>query len=186
MKRAPLLLASAGYALRLLGPVGWAGIALVVAALLVTLLAAPRLRAQSQDEEWEIASLRVRLAQGRDPVRAAAARDTVEALLLSLPPSELAPEFVKDLERRAAIQGVRIDRSEYRVYPVLARSAQRYQVSFPAHATYPQLRIWIEGLLHDYPSLSLDELSLRREAEGGDGLETHVSFSLFLREGSSP
>jgi len=181
LKRWALPAARLFYLLRVLGPVGWGGIFLVLGSVLLLLGGSLRLGAQERDERLSIDRLEQRIRQGSDPVRVAAARDPVEALLLFLPPAGAAPDFIRDLERRAARSGVRIDRTEYRVHSILGNNAQRYQVSFPAHAAYPQVRTLLEGLLHDYPSLALDEISFRREAEGGEQLEARVSLSLYLR-----
>ncbi len=65
---------------------------------------------------------------------------------------------------------------------MLGRTAQRYRLSFPAHVDYPHLRTWLEALLHDYPSVALDEISLRREVDGGEELDAHIGLSFLVRD----
>jgi hypothetical protein len=170
------------FVLRRLGPLGWVGlVALALAAAGIGLLAPQLQRANAQSAE-RIAALRTRLAQAQDPGAARAARDPVGALVASLPTAGEVPDFLAAIQKRAEDGAVQIDRTEYRVQPVLGQSAQRYRLSFPANADYPHLRSWLEALLHDYPNLILDELSVHRAVDGGEELEARVGVSFLVRD----
>lgn len=176
--RMPLL----AFAVRQLGWVGWLGAAAALAGLGGLLIAAPALQRSNADSAGQVEALRRELAQMQDPKVADAARDPLVVLVGSLPPVTDVPDFVAAIQRRAEEGGVQIDRTEYRVQPVLGHAAQRYRLSFPANADYPHLRTWLEALLHDYPNLILDELSLHRAADGGEELEARVGVSFLVRD----
>jgi hypothetical protein len=165
-----------------LGWPGWAGIAALLAGLAGVLVVAPQIRNANVESAAAIENLQHRIAHLQDPKAAQAARDPVGALVSRLPPSSAVSEFVAAIQRRAEEGAVQIDRTEYRVQPILGQAAQRYRLSFPANSDYPHLRAWLESLLHDYPNLTLDELSVRRAVDGGEELEAHVSVSFFVRD----
>jgi hypothetical protein len=172
----------AAFLLRQLGPVGWFGLVALALGLLGLALLVPQLGRANAETEARLDTLRQRLAQLQDPRTARAARDPVAALVASLPPASEVPDFVAGLQKRAEDAAVQIDRTEYRVQPALGHAAQRYRLSFPANADYPHLRTWLEALLHDYPNLILDELTLHRAVDGGEELEARVGVSFLVRD----
>lgn len=172
------------FAARSLGLVGWAGLAAILAGVAGLAAVAPALERANERGAQQIAMMQQRWSVLRDPKRARAQSDPVGNLVASLPPATDFPAFVADLQRRADAGAVEIDRTEYRVQPVLGSSARRYRLSFPAHVDYPHLRAWLEALLHDYPSLVLDEVTMHRAVDGGEELEAHVALSFLAREGT--
>jgi hypothetical protein len=167
--------------LRALGWVGWLGLALTALGLAAMFVAQPQLQEDNAQSDAQIAAMTQRLRLLQDPHTAIAVRDPVAALIGALPPASAIPDFVAAIQRRADEAAVQIDRTEYRVQSVLGHGAQRYRLSFPAHTDYPHLRTWLEALLHDYPSLTVDELTLRREVDGGEELEAHIGVSFLAR-----
>lgn len=172
----------ARFVARSLGVVGWIGIAALLLGAAGIAIVAPALERTNAAQAQELAALQAHLAQLRNPKVAQAQRDPVGALTASLPPASAVPDFVAAIQRRADQDAVQIDRTEYRVQAVLGRTAQRYRLSFPAHVDYPHLRTWLEALLHDYPSVALDEISLRREVDGGEELDAHIGLSFLVRD----
>jgi hypothetical protein len=171
----------AAYVATRLGPVGWLGAGLLLLSA-AAVLAGPRILERSSAQQTaRNAELREQLAQLADPRRAERARDPLAAFVSTLPPESEVPDFVAAVERRAERDAVQIDRTEYRVQPALGHAAERYRLHFPAHVDYPHLRPWLEGLLHDYPSVSLDELALHRAVDGGEELEATVGLSFLAR-----
>jgi len=165
-----------------LGWVGWAGIVAILLGLLGAVLLAPHLERSNVETASAIDALQRQLAHLRDPNTVRASRDPLGVLVSSLPPASEVADFVAAIQQRAEAGAVQIDRTEYRVQPILGHSAQRYRLSFPANADYLHLRLWLETLLHDYSNLILDELSLRRAVDGGEELEAHVSVSFLVRD----
>lgn len=181
MKEPNLLALQAAFVAARLGWAGWSGLGALVLAALTVLLGAPILQANNMREARELASLETQLKFQADPKAAQRARDPLTTLVTSLPSPTSVPDFLTAVQRRADQEAVQIDRTDYRMQPVLGQAAQRYRLRFPAHADYPHLRVWLERLLHDYPSLSLDEISLRRAVDGGEELEVSIGLSFLTR-----
>jgi len=162
------------------GPVGWIGLgalALAIGLMLYSRLALESANSRASDE---VAQLRAELA--RTLGRGALVRTPVDALgavAAQLPPADRFPAFIGQVQDRAQRDGVRIERSEYRVQSALDKRALRLQMMMPAHGTYPQLRAWLQSLLQSFPNSALDELSMRRETEGSAQLEANVSLSFY-------
>jgi hypothetical protein len=178
----PLLVARARYLALRLGWPGALGLLALLAALATWFGAGQWLERDARERAARMATAQERLVLQSDPKAALRARDPLAAFVASLPPGAQVPDLATELQRRAERDAVEIERTEYRVQPVLGRNAQRIRLHFPAHADYPHLRVWLEGLLHDYPSLSLDEISLHRAVEGGEELDASIGLSFLARE----
>ena len=109
------------------------------------------------------------------------AADPASAVLDQLPAADRFAPFVDALQAEAARRGVAIDRTEYRIQPVLGGRALRTQLILPARGDYPRIRGWLEGVLHDHPSASLQELALRRANDGAAMLEARVVIAFYTR-----
>lgn len=166
-----------------LGWAGWLGAGLLLLGLGAGFVGPRLLDRVNAQQSARNADMSEQLALLADPLRAERARDPLAAFVATLPPDSEVPDFVAAVERRAERGAVQIDRTEYHVQPVLGHAAERYRLHFPAHVDYLHLRPWIEGLLHDYPSVSIDELALHRAVDGGEELEATVGLS-FLARGS--
>jgi hypothetical protein len=182
MRLASVLPARLLYVASRAGPIGWIGLGAAVLALVLMGVSRfqldPAIRAETEDLarfEAQLAKASVPGAALRNPT------DAIGAVADQLPPAERMPTFIQDVQERAQRGGVRIDRTEYRVQSALGKRALRLQLVLPAHGTYPQLRGWLESLLHQHPSAALDELTLRRETEGSVQLESHVVFSYYCQ-----
>ena len=167
------------YVGRRIGPVGWGGLAALTLASVVLLAGPIVVDPSNRGLSEELAQLKQQLDRSHRPPTLAAVADPVALIVAQLPPPEQVPRFVREVQEEASRRGLQIDRTEYRVQKSLGARALRYQLTMPAHGSYPQLRAWLEALLHDYPSAALDELSLRREADGAGRLEAHVTLSLY-------
>jgi len=178
-----LVASRAAFVARALGVPGWVGIGALLLAATILLFVRPGIEGDNAARARELDSLNVQWEQLRDPKSALAQRDPLAALIASLPPAAEVADFVAAIERRAERDAVQIDHTEYRAQPVFGHAVQRLRLSFPAHVDYPHLRTWLEALLHDYPNLALDELTLRREVDGGEELEAHLALSFLAREG---
>lgn len=173
----------AAFLLQQLGWVGWAGLAALLLGLAGAALVAPQIERGNAEAAARVEALHQRIAALRDPATSQANRDPLATIMSRLPPASDVPDFLAAIQRRADEGAVQIDRTEYRVQAVMGGAAQRYRLSFPAHVDYPHLRAWMESLLRDYPSLILDEISLRREVDGGEELDAQVAVSYIVRSG---
>jgi len=180
---ATVLLARLRDAIQRFGWPGVVGLLLCLLAAAVGLLAAPQMAAGNREfaAETERLAHPVAAPAGRAPGPRYDAADPASALVGQLPPADGFGAFVDALQAQAAAHGVAIDRTEYRIQPVLGNRALRSQLVLPAHGTYPQLRAWLEATLHDFPSSSLQELALRRTGDGSAALEARVVIAFYTR-----
>ena len=178
-----LALRHAGFAAARLGWMGWSGIGALLLAAIAFLVLVPGMQSANEALGGQIASMKRQVVHLQDPKTARPSRDPVAGLVASLPSEAAVAGFVASVQQRADKGAVEIDRTEYRTQAVLGKGARRYHLSFPAHADYVHLRIWLEDLLHDHPNLSLDELTLRRAVDGGEELEANIAMSFLVREG---
>ena len=183
MNRALVLQRSAFVAARL-GIVGWIGLTALLCGLAAVLVLRPAIERRNSDLAQRIDAMNLQIARARDPKTAIALRDPVDHLVASLPQESAVPEFVASVQKRADDSAVGIDRTEYRTQAALGKAVRRYHLSIPAHVDYVHLRPWLESLLHDYPNLTLDELSVRREVDGGEELEANIALSYLVRGGN--
>ncbi len=174
--------AIASFVLTTLGPLGWIGVGALLLAAALLAIVLPAMDRFNAEQARELEALDFQRQQLRNPKLAQAQRDPISALLSALPATSEVPDFLASVQRRADEGAVQIDRTEYRSQLVIGNAAQHYRLSFPAHVDYPHLRTWLEALLHDYPSLALLELSARREVDGGEELDAHVSLGFLARE----
>jgi len=176
-----LLLAHARYQYHRHGWPAALGLALLALAIGAQTMAVPALQAQTTAARETQETLRKR----SPPPRAAQdiAQTQQQALLASLPSGAQASlDTVKTLHRLAATHGVRLASGEYRLARDSGDKLQRYQITLPASASYPQLRAWLADAMNETPTLALDEISLRREDVGTDTLEARLRFTLFVRK----
>lgn len=175
--------AAASFVATTLGPLGWIGVGALILATGLLAIVLPSINRFNSEQARELDALDRQREQLRNPNVAQAQRDPMLGFLSHLPPASDVPDFLASVQRSADNGAVQIDRTEYHAQSMLGNAAQRYRLSFPAHVDYPHLRAWLEALLHNYPSLALLELSMRREVDGGEELDAHVSLS-FLARGS--
>lgn len=165
-----------------LGPAGVAGLALLTASVTAIAVGVPLLRQEAASLEREVAEGRQQLVQRREAaVAPAISADPVTALLQQLPSVEAAPAFMGSIYQAAARQGLQIERAEYRWTATVAGRVQRYQVILPVRGTYGSLRPWLDQVLHEFPNVALDEVTVRRESEGAATIEARVALSFYGR-----
>jgi hypothetical protein len=168
--------------MRRIGPAGWSGIAALLVAVAVAAGGRMWLDSANLTMGAEAAQLKDLIARARRPEsRLNPIGDPIGTIVAQLPPADQLPAFVEAVQSQAGRKGLQIDRTEYRVQKALAGRALRYQLSMPAHGGYPQIRTWLEALLHDYPSAALDELSMHRSGDGSAQLDARVTLSFYSK-----
>jgi hypothetical protein len=164
-----------------LGPVGWcsAGAVALIAG------AAVAARIELNADNARLADRLDELRSQADRVRSGASRytnlDALSALSGQLPEAEELAAFIQEVHKSAQAYGVEVNHTEYRLQPTLANHAVRARLTMPAQGEYPALRRWLQSLLAKYPTASLDDLALRRAADGVGELEAHVALSITTR-----
>ncbi|MBL0420156.1 hypothetical protein JI739_07325 [Ramlibacter sp. AW1] len=134
--------------------------------------------------QQELSRLRAWLDRpARSPVpTAASTRDEPEAhaLVQALQSAPELPEALRTIDRLAGHEQLALPSGEYRQHePAAAAGLTRVLVTQPIRASYPQLRRYLEAVLRELPSASLDHISVRRESIGQPQLEARVQWSLW-------
>jgi hypothetical protein len=98
----------------------------------------------------------------------------------SFPPESLILAITDQLSQAADHSGMHITQADYRANQDLS-GLTRYEVSLAARGTYPQLRSFTAATLTDFPTLSLDGLSLSRSSVTDSAIDAQFRFSIYLR-----
>lgn len=136
-------------------------------------------RAQTAALQQAQVAERQRQARQSDPTRVPVSR--LASFEADLPQAEGASQAVRHIHRSAAEHEVVLATGEYRLLGEPGGRFQRYQITLPADGTYPDLRAWMADVLNEFPSMALDELSLRRSAVGEARIQARVRWSFYLQ-----
>ena len=171
-------IAETTYQLRRLGATTLAGIAAMAAAATVFV-------ASNLPQGAAVTSLQSELAQ-----RPAAAGGTAlagaagGALLAALPPRSEAPEVVAKIYEEAQAAGVELPRGQYEYLPARDGAAARYRMTFPVHASYPQIRSFLDRTLIALPAVAVEGLRIERKNVGDGSVDAEVKLAAYV--GSEP
>ncbi|MDE2219519.1 MAG: hypothetical protein KGJ52_03985 [Gammaproteobacteria bacterium] len=161
------------YQARRLGAATIAGIAAVVLAL--TLFIANNLPQGSA-----IAALRGQLSHLAPALKGAAAPLSGSALA-ALPSRGDAPAIVAKILEEARAAGVDLPRGQYEYLPARDGVAARYRMTFPVHATYPQLREFMDRTLVALPAVAVEGMRIERKTVGDPGVDAELRLSAYVR-----
>ncbi len=75
--------------------------------------------------------------------------------------------------------GIELDAAEYRMEATQAR-LQRYRIALPLTGSYSQIRAFLKNALIEIPTLSLDQLTIRRERADETLARAEASLTLYL------
>jgi hypothetical protein len=166
-------LAVASYRLRRVGTSGLAGLALLLAA--VVLYVANNL---PQSAIVQTLTEQVRhLAPLNTPV-AIPGNGTV---LAALPPRADAPAVVGRVFEQAAAAGVELSRGEYEFLPAREGVAAHYRMTFPVRTTYPQLRDFMDRTLAALPGVAVEGLRVERKNVGDETVDAELKLDAYVR-----
>jgi len=166
-------LAHAGYQLRRLGTTTLAGIAAMVTAVSVFV-------AYNLPQSQAVAALQgqlSRLATGG----AVAAVTPNGATLASLPQRREAPEVVAKVYEEAKAAGIELPRGQYEYVPARDGVAARYRMTFPVHASYPQIRSFLDRTLLALPAVAVEGLRIERKSVGDGSVDAEVKLAAYVR-----
>lgn len=90
--------------------------------------------------------------------------------------------YLKTLFREAAEAGVTLSQGDYHTQADTDCACQQLQVILPIRGTYPQIRAFVDAALEKIPSLSLDEISFRRDSVKTPAVEARLRLTLFLKQ----
>lgn len=161
------------FVLHRLGPLGIAGLLLLVAGVAAQwLLVAPEIEAgQRLQQDWQ------RLARASaSGVRSQAPVDVLDGLAKD---SDV-PAVVAGLFASAREAGLALDKGEYRLTKGKDGELGQYQISLPLSGSYPVLRDFMNEAMRQ-PGLALDSVKLSRDSVETGTVDAHVQFTLFVR-----
>ena len=167
-------LAEVAYGLRRLGATTVIGIGAAVAA--VTLFIASNL-----PQGAAITTLKGQLVQLASPGKAATVAAPTAGALAALPPRADAPNVVAKILEEARAAGVELPRGQYEYVPARDGMAARYRMTFPVHASYPQLRAFMDRTLLALPAVAVEGLRIERKTVGDGGVDAELKLSVFVR-----
>jgi hypothetical protein len=172
-------LAQIQYRAERIGAPGLTGLALLVGALALFLGA-------NLPQRTAVSALRGELAAGHGAADTSAATlGHVQELMTRLPARSKAPELVAEILAQADAAGVELPRGQYEFIAARDGIAAHYRISLPVHATYPQLRQFVDGTLASMPAVSVEGLRIERKAVGEDTVDAEVRLALFVRSEES-
>jgi len=166
-------LAHAGYQLRRLGTTTLAGIAAMVTAVTMFL-------GYNLPQGHAVTALQGQLAQLATSSATTAAAPK-GATLASLPPRHEAPEVVAKVYEEAKAAGIDLPRGQYEYVPARDGVAARYRMTFPVHASYPQIRSFLDRTLIALPAVAVEGLRLERKSVGDGTVEAEVKLAAYVR-----
>ena len=119
------------------------------------------------------------LAKSAAPVDPAAA---IASLLNELPTLDKAPAYLAQLHERASEHGLALEAGEYHVINDRDAQVTRYQVRFPLKGGYVQIRRFVAAAMDAVPTMTLEEVSIRRTTIDAPQVEARVQFALLFAE----
>jgi len=171
---------------RLVDRLGWpgvAGIAGLVAALLLLVAVSGPMSIQRAELRGQVSTLRdqLRLDGGRSP-RDDSAAAQLQRFHASFPTVPTAPDWLYQINAAAGRSGIVLAAGEYRLDQRGADTLRRYAIVLPVRGSYGQIRSFVEAALAAVPSAALDDIELRRDAATDAVLEAKIRMTLYLRD----
>ncbi len=162
------------YQITRLGPTGQAGLAALVAALVLavsTLLPA----------RHALEALSAELARVHHPSAAVSADQVIPHLVASFPTRAQIPAVIGQIVTQAKASGVSLDKGHYLYVPPKSGAIARYELEFPVRAGYPEIRGFINRTLSTVPAAALNKLHVERKAVGDPVVNANIGFVVFVR-----
>lgn len=136
----------------------------------------------------ELQETRLALAEARQQLHVAEARDTAPASVedqlarfyTHFPARTQAPELLARVYDAADENGLQVARADYTVADDRKAGLVSYQVLVPLSGQYGQIRGFVDEVLQDIPTLAVDELDFSRERISESRLDARVRLNLFM------
>ena len=159
---------------------GVLGVALVLAALLVTLSVVQTKTTRLAELNRERASLKTRIEQAaKSGIPETGSQDELARFYGFFAGTHLT-EWLNKLYAAAGAQKLALEQGEYRITPDKSGKLARYQITLPVKGSYVQIRQFVAQALADVPVAALEDINFKRETIGATQLEARIKFTLFL------
>lgn len=164
---------------QLLGPWGWAGVALWLAALLAGGLA---LVQQQRASEIVVPAPLSETSDGA-PNTSSATRSAP----LQLPQETDVPLMIASMQEESRKAGLVWPQAEYRVLDGSPEQLPQLEVQTVIKGSYPQIKLWVEALLRAHPALGLRTWTMERPNADTGVADAKLVWVLYLRgQGVTP
>ena len=113
--------------------------------------------------------------------------EAILAQLLDVGIAEAAvSDVLRSIARIAQRNGVFLSQSEFQNGAEGHAGLRQLQVTLPLHASYPQIKRFVEQVLLEFPGISVDDLVLKRESVAQHEVEVRVKLSLWIQPSKLP
>lgn len=152
---------------------------LLLGACLVHFAVSPQLDAEIQTLRQQAHALREALV-GND--QESLLHDRYQAFLDRLPRLDERPTLLKSFFEASAAQGITLSQAEYQLQHNDLGGYYRLRISLPVTAPYPKLRRFVDALLEQVPSASIDEVVLHRETVNNPIVNANLKLSIYFKD----
>lgn len=166
----------AQYRLTRLGALGMTGLAAMLAAVVIGVGALIPGQNAIRALDADIAR-----AKQHHPPSEVTPEEGVGRLVAALPTRGQIPAVIGLVLQQAQQAGVPLDVGHYAFIPAKSGSVGRYELEFPVHASYPQVRDFINRTLTAIPAAGLDKLRIERKTVADQVVNADVRFVVFVR-----
>lgn len=169
-------------ALRYAGPFGIAGVALLMATLLLAAWI-PHLQHEGQALRIAVAA-KSASASAQGPVsmvRRVPVDEQVSEFVAAFPLLSQSPNDLDEVFQSARRRNVQLLRGEYQLKQEANAPLVIYTASFPVRSDYGSLKDFTADVLRALPNASMDELRMNRSTSGSTVLESVIRFSFVYR-----
>jgi hypothetical protein len=167
-------LAEAGWRLRRVGNAGLVGAALLVGAAVLFLF-------NNLPQASALAALRAQVTRLGPLAKAAPPAPGVGVGTAALPARDQAPAVLARIYAEAEAAGVELPHGQYEYVPARDGVAARYRMTFPVHASYPQLRAFMDRTLVALPAVAVEGLRMERKNVGDEAVDAELQLSAYVR-----
>lgn len=169
---------------RLLGPLGLVGIAMAFLCAIFYFTAVKPAEVELQARKEASMRLKAR-APSLQPVSVDSRADDLRRFYALFPPTGKITQEVQKLWVIANEYKIDLQQGEYRLEssgPGLAR----YRITLPIRASYGQIRQFINFILKEIPTMSIDGLRFERKKISETQLEAQIRLTLYFRPAGAP
>lgn len=172
------------YGLRRLGPPGWLGLLLTLAAV-ASLLAVvvPGLEARARLDA-DLVDAQEKLSSCTSGAAALSPAQRLASFYGEFPTAERVPDELARLFKLADAHHLTLDVGEYGLVHSQGGRLDQFRITLPIKGQYPDIRAFTSEALEAVPALSLESLALRREKVAENGVDGRIVFLLFVEHGA--
>jgi Tfp pilus assembly protein PilO len=172
-----------------LGPLGSAGLAILLGCSLFYVFMALPLNAQINTTQQQLESLQsseMKLVNTQETPVNDMSQD-IAAIKQMLPQANTLHDWLGLIDKLASKQGLRLNRGDYKFTQIKQGNVagnqyvSRYEIVLPVTGQYVQIRQFIANVLFSQPALALSSVKIQRENALAVNVEARLGFVLFLQ-----